>query len=185
MKNTTNHHHSHSAARLYPWVARNRSVPSFQRCARFRDRRHGGITRWLRRRGSRRRAHGRASAVRPRCGRRRCGGASPASGAQPSRRRRVAARGPREKTTFTKREGECRLDRGGGGDRDVLFSGASRAGGGDVPAVDSAGDRLLECVRGLGQGFGSIGAGGQALRKVANRDDELAGGVGPHTARAR
>ena len=78
-----------------------------------------------------------------------------------------------------KREGKRGLGRGGGGDGNVTFSGAARARYRDVAAADSTRDGLLEGVRGLGQGFGFAGAGGQTLGQVAKRDDELAGGVGP------
>ena len=80
---------------------------------------------------------------------------------------------------IAKRERECGLGRGAGGDGDVMFSGASGAGYRDgIGAVDSPGDGLLKGVGCLGQGFGLVGTGGQALGQVAERDDELAGGVG-------
>ena len=79
--------------------------------------------------------------------------------------------------------GECQGERGlGSGDSghcDEMFAGPARAWHGDgIDAVDSPSDGLLEGVGCFVQGFGLIGAGGQAFGKVAERDDELAGRVG-------
>ena len=48
-----------------------------------------------------------------------------------------------------------------------------------VTALDPAGDRLLQGISRFGERFGFIGAGSQAFREIAERDDDFAGAIGP------
>ena len=88
-------------------------------------------------------------------------------------------------SAFVESEEKRGLGRSGGGDGDEVFSRASRARYPDtLGIVDASCNRLLECVRRFGQGFGFGGAGGQALQQVAMswRSSSSVGGRAPLAA---
>ena len=61
----------------------------------------------------------------------------------------------------------------------ATFSGPLCAWGGNVvSSLDSAGNRLLQGIDRFDERFGLDGAGGEALRQVAKRDDDLARAIG-------
>ena len=79
-------------------------------------------------------------------------------------------------------EGERQCGFGGHAGRhgNPTFAGPWRAWCGDVVTpLDPAGDRLLQGVNRFGESFGFVGAGSQAFREVAERDDDFAGAIGP------
>ena len=72
-------------------------------------------------------------------------------------------------------ERQCGLGRHTGRHGNATFAGPSCAWRRDVVfSLDSAGDRLLQGINRFGESFGFIGAGSQAFRQVAERDDDLA-----------
>jgi len=81
-------------------------------------------------------------------------------------------------------EGERQCGFGGHAGRhgNPAFAGPPCAGRRDVVTpLDPAGDCLLQGINRFGESFGFVGAGSQAFRQVAERDDDLAGAIGPET----
>ena len=98
-------------------------------------------------------------------------------------RRFVGTGKSRERGTWnaalTESERQCGLCGHAGRDGNASFAGPLCAWGGDVvSSLDSAGDRLLQGIDCFDECFGLAGAGGEALRQVAERDDDLARAIG-------
>ena len=83
------------------------------------------------------------------------------------------------KAAFTESERQGGLCGHAGRDGNAAFAGPLCAWGGDVvSSLDSAGDRLLQGIDRFDECFGLAGAGGEALRQIAKRNDDLARAIG-------